>query len=125
MACLIAVATSDGSKIDLHFGQAENYLIYEADGKEWRFVQKRDYVPSASEGGVKDEGCCAQAGARVELLKDCRAVVAARIGFKVQKEFSKLGISVFDELDCSVEEALKNITEYFYKADNHIAQNKI
>ena len=124
MAYLIAVATSDESKIDLHFGQAENYLIYEADGKEWRFAQKRDYVPS-DKGGAENEGCCAQAGARVELLKDCRAVVAARIGFKVQKEFSKLGISIFDELDCSVDEALKTITEYFYKTDNHIAQNKI
>ncbi len=124
MAYLIAVATSDGSKIDLHFGQAESYLVYEADGIEWRFAQKRDYVPS-DKGGAENEGCCAQAGAKVELLKDCRAVVAARIGFKVQKEFSKLGISVFDELECSVEEALKSITEYFYKADNHIAQNKI
>lgn len=34
MAYLIAVATSDGSKIDLHFGQAESYLVYEADGIE-------------------------------------------------------------------------------------------
>ena len=125
MSYLIAVATSDGNTVNQHFGEAHSYSIYEADGLKYNLLQKRDCVIEKNEELANSGGCCAQGLAKVQLLKDCRCIVAVRVGFKMQKEFSRLGISVFDDLECSVDEALKEITEYFYKTDNHIAQNKL
>lgn len=124
MSYLIAVATSDGSKVDLHFGQADAYKIYQVDGLSYSLLQTREYILKESDQNESSGGCCARADAKVQLLKDCRCIAAAKIGPKVQKEFSRLGISIFDDLECSVDEALKKIAEYFYKTDNHIAQNK-
>ncbi len=125
MAYLIAVASGDGKNIDLHFGQAESFDIYKVDDLKVSFVEKRVYIPE-NEPDVPREStaCCAHAGAKVQLLRDCRGIVAARIGFKVQKQFSQLGISIFDDLNCSVKDALKSISEYFYKSDNHIILTK-
>ncbi len=124
MSFLIAVATSDGQKMDLHFAEAENYNIYKVDGLSYSFLQKREYVFKEDECGENFNGCCAKGEAKVQLLKDCRCVIAAQAGFNIKKEFSKLGISFFDELDCSVEKAIKAIAEYFYKLDEHIVLTK-
>lgn len=125
MEYLVAVTSSGGKNIDLHFGQAESFDIYKIDGLEVSFVEKRVYIPE-NEPDVPREStaCCAHMGAKIQLLKDCRGIVAARIGFKAQKQLSQLGISIFDDLNCSVKDALKSISEYFYKSDNHITLTK-
>ncbi|MBQ3687230.1 MAG: hypothetical protein II932_05315, partial [Treponema sp.] len=72
-------------------------------------------------GACGQGGGCGAAGpsARVELLADVRAVVAAKIGFNVTKQLEKKAISGFD-VDCTVQEALTKITKYFYSVDNHV-----
>jgi len=124
MGYLVATASSDSKNIDLHFGQAEFFDVYQVDGLQYSFLEKRVYVPAQEDAPRESTACCAHAGAKVQLLKDCRGIAAARVGFKVQKELSKLGISIFDDLNCPVEDALKAISEYFYKTDNHITLNK-
>ena len=148
MSYRIAVASSDGEQIDLHFGGASFFYIYEVDdGGNYSLLERR-LVPQVEGAGGAPASCapasCAQGGdgcapsgagcsglggggcgaagpsARVELLADVRAVIAAKIGFNATKQLEKRAISSFD-VDCSVEEALEKITKYFYSVDNHVS----
>ena len=144
MSYLIAVASSDGKNTDLKFGEAREYLIYRAEGKNYELLQIRkaegETVTSASPtcaisadclsgcGGAGAGAGCGGAGAgcggeagqdiRVELLGDCRAVVCKKIGFKAVKSFEKRAISVFD-IEADIGEVLDKITSYYDKVDNH------
>lgn len=146
MAYKIAVASSDGINVDLHFGAAAEFLIYSVndqglfelaekrkieekaagngDSREGTCDSKQDCLPKNCESGCRKGkgGACGGAdgaAAKVEQLGDVRAVVAAKIGFNVTKALEKKAIANFD-VDCPVQEALEKITKYFYSADNHI-----
>ncbi|WP_407436906.1 NifB/NifX family molybdenum-iron cluster-binding protein [Treponema sp.] len=136
MSYKIAVATSNELYVDLHFGAAKFFSIYEVqDNGEFSFLEKRDYDESregesidgkpvktagchGSGSGCEQGGCSGGASAKVELISDVRAVIAEKIGFNVTKQLEKKAISSFD-VDCSVQEALEKITKYFYSVDNH------
>lgn len=120
MSYKIAVATSDGEKIDLHFGEAGVFYIYNVDGKDFVFLERRSDFRNDKKTAA-GEGCChAEMSGKIESLKDCRAVVASKIGFNAQKMLSKINVSIFDDVGCTVNEALKLIARYFYKVDNHL-----
>lgn len=136
MSYKIAVATSNELYVDLHFGAAKFFSIYEVqDNGEFSFLEKRDYDESregesvdgkpaktagchGSGSGCGQGGCSGGASAKVELISDVRAVIAEKIGFNVTKQLEKKAISSFD-VDCSVKEALEKITKYFYSVDHH------
>ncbi|MCH5268982.1 MAG: hypothetical protein J1E62_11670 [Lachnospiraceae bacterium] len=78
-------------------------------------------------GGSEDGGNCGSGGgcggsqavsAKVELISDCRCVVCKKIGFPIQKQLERKAISFFD-VDCTVEEALNKISQYFSRMDKH------
>ena len=52
----IAVATSDGENIDLHFGRADSFDIYDAD-REGRvtFRERRENTPPCENGIHRDD----------------------------------------------------------------------
>lgn len=129
----IAVASSDGTKVDLTFGAADSFLIYDVKDGVYSLSEKRTAeLPEKTAGTKEKQGCsgnhsgCGGNGggcgdtdihsARVELLSDCRSVVCLKIGFHVQKLLQKKAISAFD-VDCSVEEALSKITAYYKRTD--------
>lgn len=146
MAYKIAVASSDGIHIDLSFGAAPSFAIYEVEKHTFSLAEKREYilpenVPAGENGDAapkSDAGCgeenhcgngggcgagggCQNAGGtlpKVELIRDCRCIICKKIGFNVQKQLEKLAITSFD-VDCTVEEALIKITTYLEKIDNH------
>ena len=136
MSYLIAVATSDEVNIDLSFGEAPGFVIYEADGaeyhkKEYREAPEDTVNESAGTGGCGDgEGCgngtgCAsgvhaRALPKVALIKDCRGLVCRKIGRQAEKQFQLLQISAITA-DCGVEEALTKFTAYFERIDAHRA----
>jgi nitrogen fixation protein NifX len=73
----VAVASSDGITIDVHFGQARRFLLYEVedDGTFIQFGEREiPDVPSIDEGEHHDTGATARA------LIDVDAVLARRIG---------------------------------------------
>lgn len=145
MAYKIAVASSDGINVDLHFGAAAEFLIYQVNdeggfelSEKRRIPEKADenaeVQPTPSAGGQEcgpkgcQSGCgngkgggCGAGGpsAKVEAISDVRAVVAAKIGFNVTKALEKKAIAGFD-VECPVQEALEKITKYFYSVDKHI-----
>lgn len=145
MSYLIAVATSDAKVVDLGFGAAKGFHIYEVEGTEYKEKEYREFTEEetaeqAAEGcgqdgqgsgcGGQTAGCggnsgggCGGAGGvskKVELIADCRSLVCQKIGFQAQKQLEKKAIAGFD-VDCSVDEALAKIAAYFDKIDNHIS----
>ncbi len=147
MAYLIAVASSDEVNVDLTFGAAEGFTIYEVEGTSYRKKEYRQVPAEAEEetsgtdiskldscsgeendtgsgcgtgGGCGAGGGCGHGGAqpKVELISDCRSLVCKKIGFQAQKQLEKKQIASFD-VSCSVEDALTKISTYFDKLDNH------
>ena len=125
MGIKVAIATSDGLNIDLHFGQAKSFLLYEFKDGKFELSEKRE-VPvddsavvalrhcGGSGGGCGGGAASGPLAPAVELLLDCRAVVAAQIGQGMRRQLERNAISVFD-IEISVEDALKKLAAYYAK----------
>ena len=140
MSYLIAVASSDGNNVDIGFGAAKGFRIYEVDGTDYKEKEYREFTEDEAQAGCGDgaqggcggnsgggcggpsNGCGGSSGAqrKVDLISDCRSLVCRKIGFQAQKQLEKKAIAGFD-VDCSVDEALVKIATYFNKLDNHIS----
>ncbi|MBQ1833285.1 MAG: hypothetical protein II114_05890 [Treponema sp.] len=134
MSYKIAVATSDGENVDLHFGAADAFSIYEvSDEGKISFLEKRsasDQISGAEKKGSCGQnvgcgsgsscGCGGEVSEKVLLLDDCRCVVCEKIGFNVTKQLEKKAVASFD-VDCPVQVALEKISNYFHSVDNHIS----
>lgn len=75
---------------------------------------------SAGGGCGTGRGCGGNEGAadKVEIVSDCRCIVCKKIGFQATKQLEKKAIIGFD-VECSIEEALIKIINYFDKVDSH------
>ena len=141
MSYKIAVATSDYINVDETFGQAKRFIIYEADGKNFKKLEERDVEDDfVVECKISETGCGTGGGCgsgtgcsggsgcggngevsfKISSLFDCRAIVCKKIGVSAQKQFEKKAISYFD-VSCTVEEALDKITFYYDRIDNHMS----
>lgn len=140
MSYKIAVVSSDGIHIDETFGLAKEFIIYEVTKENYiksevRKLEKASSVQtnvtqsqkaSLLQGGCENsnncgKGCCSsgdEVSKKIEKVLDCRCVVCKKIGFHIQKQLERKAIASFD-VDCTVEEALRKITTYFYKVDTH------
>ena len=146
MSYLIAVASSDDVNVDVTFGAADGFSIYEVEGtsyerKEFRKTPDRENTGSShsadkktgdigitSCGSEDGDGACSGGGTgcghgveisdKVVLLSDCRSIVCKKIGFKAQKQLEKRQVTCFD-VACSVEDALNKISAYYDRIDNH------
>ena len=146
MSIKVAIASSDGLNIDLHFGQAKSFLIYELKGSKFELTEKREVPvsenePVSPEAAVSQDqnfgdgcsgagfgcgsGCGGSGGGcgggasgplapAVELLLDCRSVVAAQIGQGMRRQFERNAISVFD-IELPISEALEKLAAYYTK----------
>ncbi len=155
MAYKIAVGSSDEVKVDLKFGEVEEFLIYEIEGREAGLVEKRKVFSSDSNSsgssedkagssddqgcGGNDQGCggsnpgCSGNGQgcsgpkdvteKIEVIKDCRAVLCKKVGFQAQKQFEKKAISVFD-IECDIKDALDKISFYYDRIDKRQSLRK-
>ena len=125
MGIKVAIATSDGLNIDLHFGQTKSFLLYEFKDGKFELSEKRE-VPvddsamvairhcGGSGGGCGGGAASGPLAPAVELLLDCRAVVAAQIGQGMRRQLERNAISVFD-IEIPVEDALKKLAAYYAK----------
>ena len=134
MSIKVAIVSSDRLNIDLHFGQAREFFIYEFHKDHFDFLESRksQFSDSADNDsgfgggcgsgfgcGGSGGGCGGGAGAgplspNVELLLDCKAIVASQIGQKVRRQFERNAISVFD-IELPIEEALQKLAAYYLK----------
>ena len=135
MSYKIAVGSSDGTNVDLKFGEVKKFIIFEVEEEKRKLLEIRnvdDYVT-----GVDANGCDGYAGgcsslecsgngngcrgsadviSKVELIKDCRCIVCKKAGFQAQKQLERKAISVFD-IEGSVDNLLAKIISYYAKID--------
>lgn len=95
MKIKIAIASSDGRQIDLHFGKAELFRIYElGEDHKFREVEVRTVAPGCVDCGNHQD---ARIRNVVEHLSDCRSVVASKIGREARVALETAGINAFDQ----------------------------
>ena len=105
----IAVASKTGGTVDQHFGQADQFFIYESDGRQASFVETRSvsrYCKGMDDCGEKTE----RMDGILAAVQDCEGVVALRIGASPLEKLQNRGISVFtryEKVDTAVNEAAR------------------
>lgn len=100
-----AVASKSGMLVDQHFGHAKDFYIYETDGENVRFSEKRN-VPKYCTGAED----CADEDSKIETIirtiSDCNGVLALRIGDSPLKKLIEKGLKIFITYD-RIEDAVK------------------
>jgi predicted Fe-Mo cluster-binding NifX family protein len=100
MAYRIAVTSSDGKNIDLHFGRAEFFHILEADGERWNFLELRAIEKTIEETGEAGCGCHGRADEQIKrtagIIDDCAYLLTAKIGPKPAELLRKHGITALE-----------------------------
>ncbi len=87
----MAVATSGAGAIDVHFGHAKSFAVYDVSPGEVRFVETRAADLYCT--GAEDCDETADTLARtLDLLKDCAVVACARIGLGPWERLEEAGI---------------------------------
>jgi nitrogenase molybdenum-iron protein alpha/beta subunit/MoaA/NifB/PqqE/SkfB family radical SAM enzyme len=110
-----AVATKSGAIVDLHFGHASEFYIYESDATDTRFVETRKVSKYCN--GPECDAADAAAGGKddrwesvIRAVSDCEAVLALRIGPTPEKRLKENGIDVittYDRVETAVTKAAK------------------
>ena len=104
----VAAASTDyGYTVDVHFGRATDFYIYQYLDGEWIYVEKRSVEPvcqGGSHSSLKMEK-------RIEVFQDCQYVIASRIGIGAVTLMSQKGI-VAMALPGDIFEALDKIYSY-------------
>ena len=91
-ALLVAVATKGGGRINVHFGHATEFQVYQADAKGITFVGHRK-VESYCEGGFGED---ATLDSVIAALEGVDAVLCAKIGDCPREQLEAAGLEVTD-----------------------------
>ncbi|MDR1765369.1 MAG: nitrogenase cofactor biosynthesis protein NifB [Lachnospiraceae bacterium] len=108
-----AAATKSGTIVDMHFGHANEFYIYDCDGADVRFVDKRR-VPqycTGGDGAQSDESSQDKWAPVLEAVGDCCCVLSMRMGYAPQKRLEDEGIGSFATYD-PVEKAVREAYAY-------------
>jgi predicted Fe-Mo cluster-binding NifX family protein len=114
MSWRVAIASIDGVLINEHFGRSRWFYIIDIqrDGTGVS-VERRSVTPLCQCGGHTEGGMASC----LDSLKDCVAVLAAKIGPSARKHLELRGISVFEE-PAEIEGSIKKLADYYVKT-NH------
>jgi len=103
-----AVATKSGAIVDMHFGHASEFYIYESDASDTRFVETRKvgkYCEGPECNSKEDKW-----EPIIRAVEDCVAVLAMRIGPTPEKRLREKGIDAimtYDRVEAAVARAAK------------------
>lgn len=94
MKIRVAVTSSDGKAVDLHFGRCSDFRIAEIDSGtgEWRFVEDRRAEQTCRGFAHREE----HVKEVVELLADCSFLLTYRIGIYPYSLFRSRGVTCFE-----------------------------
>ncbi len=93
-----AVASKNGMIVDQHFGYVEEFYIYDYQGEEAKYIEKRK-VNKYCRG---KEACDDQADKItriIDSIEDCQGVITLRIGESPKRRLKEKGIKVFSTYD--------------------------
>ena len=86
----VAVATTDGTRVDQHLGRVERFFIFETSAAGATLLAQRCPEPDAGRPG-HDPGRMAEI---LRQIEDCSVVVALRVGPAFLRELEARGIRV-------------------------------
>ena len=89
---LLAVATSGQGVINMHFGHAKEFLIYEASPNGVRFISHRK-IDQYCEGDTSCGDGESVLARTIRTLEGCEAVLCSKIGFEPWDMLEKAGIT--------------------------------
>jgi uroporphyrinogen-III synthase len=84
--------------------------FFEIENGSWSCLERRGVTPLSCDDKHTEEGL----QLTIEALKDCTAVIAAKIGSPVRRALEKNGISVFERTD-TIDNALSKLAAYYSK----------
>ncbi|WP_297980897.1 NifB/NifX family molybdenum-iron cluster-binding protein [uncultured Methanobrevibacter sp.] len=101
----IAVASSNGEEVDLHFGKASSLYIYEFDEKseELKFVEQRTVEINEEKKHQNPK--------IIKTISDCKVAICAQFGFKAQIFAEDAGIKLILG-EGTVEESLNKYVDH-------------
>ena len=103
MVYKIAFASSDGVRVDSHFGSAERFYIVTLDTEKEEYdITGQTEVRPPCNGGWHE---VSKFGAVLEQLNDVSAIVAQRVGYGAQDHITQKGIAVY-QMPLQIEQAL-------------------
>ncbi|QDR79861.1 nitrogenase cofactor biosynthesis protein NifB [Sporomusa termitida] len=111
----IAVTSKYKKLVDLHYGHAAEFHIYETDGRDTRFIETRP-TQKYCLGVATCEETEAKKDALIEGIADCDAVLTMRIGYEAQKRLLGYGIPVAESC-ASIEEGLQQAFQQLRQAE--------
>jgi lactoylglutathione lyase len=85
LALRVAVATRENQRVDLHFGHAATFAIYDLNSSGPRYVGTRLVADHAHDGEDKRDTI-------YRMIADCGVLLVAKIGDAPQEALSALGI---------------------------------
>jgi len=85
----MAVASSEGVRIDQHFGQTEIFRVYDVSASGAVAVEDRDVTKHAEGDEDRRDTIC-------RMLKDCSVLLVAKIGITPQEKLAGVGIEAID-----------------------------
>jgi nitrogen fixation protein NifB len=103
----VAVTSKHNVLVDLHYGHAEKFHVYETDGNSIQFLETRPTLKYCVGTAHCDETEAVN-NTVIKGIADCDAVLTMRIGHDAQRRLQALGISVVESCD-SVEKGLIHV----------------
>jgi nitrogen fixation protein NifB len=102
---LVAVATKGGGLVNQHFGHAKEFMIYEVDAVEAKFVGHRK-IDLYCQGGYGEE---ASLDGIIKAISDCKAVLVSKVGECPKADLKKAGLEVVEAYD-----VIETVARSFY-----------
>lgn len=100
----VAVTSKNGKLVDQHFGQTTDFMIFEINGENYKFLETRSTKKYCNGGDeLNNEYHRKEA---IETISDCDAVLSMKIGLGAQKKLGEFGIDCI-EYCYTVERGLK------------------
>ncbi len=104
----VAIASTDGECVNTHYGKSEIFYIYIVDDDEgYDLLEKRKVTPVCQDGFHNK----AEMDKHVQQFKDCKYVIASRIGDGAIQSLTAACITGM-ELPGSIDDAILKIWKY-------------
>ncbi|MDR0900777.1 MAG: FeMo cofactor biosynthesis protein [Methanobrevibacter sp.] len=100
----IAIASSDGKNVNLHFGKASSLYIYDFNGETANFLEKRTAIINRDEKH--------QWKSVLDKIKDCDIVICVQAGFKSKFGIEEAGLKLVED-EGPIDEVLNSYIEHY------------
>lgn len=89
----VAVTSKSGKLVDQHFGQTTDFMIFEVNGDDYKFLEMRSTKKYCNGVGFNEfnNQHHVKTGT-LEIISDCDAVLTMKIGLGAQKKLEECGI---------------------------------